>query len=121
MICPSSCYLKRKHVQHEHEKKKFVCDQCEKCFSIKADLDRHILTHLPVKARKYQCNICQKKFTQNSHLTEHKRIHSGVRPYKCEVCSLSFRFSKSMKRHRMLKHFKNEDKHAKNTLPKNTV
>ncbi|XP_011706179.1 PREDICTED: zinc finger protein 626-like, partial [Wasmannia auropunctata] len=77
--------------------------------------------HLRVKDRKYQCDICQKKFTQNGHLTVHKRIHSGVRPYKCDVCSFTFRRLDVMKRHRMLKHFKNESKHAKNTLPKNIL
>ncbi|XP_011705547.1 PREDICTED: zinc finger protein 740-like [Wasmannia auropunctata] len=84
-------------------------------------LKKHILTHLRVEDRKYQCDICQKKFITNFKLTIHKRIHSGVRSYKCDVCSFSFRRLDSMKRHRMVKHFKNENKHAKNTLPKNIL
>ncbi|XP_011706658.1 PREDICTED: zinc finger protein OZF-like, partial [Wasmannia auropunctata] len=99
----------------------FVCDYCGKCFSDKSKLCVHISTHLRVEDRKYQCDICQKKFITNSNLTVHKRIHSGVRPYKCDVCSFSFRHTDSLKRHRMAKHFKNENKHAKNTLPKNIL
>lgn len=101
------------HVQR-HQKGTFVCDRCGKCFSYKRNLRVHIMTHLPVEARKYQCNICGKKFVRNSTLTIHKRIHSGVRPYECDVCSFSFKQKGDMKRHRM-RHFKNEDEHAKNT------
>ncbi len=27
--------------------------------------------------KSYECDICQNKFTQSSHLTTHKKIHSG--------------------------------------------
>ncbi|XP_011861996.1 PREDICTED: zinc finger protein 624-like [Vollenhovia emeryi] len=105
-IChrPFRSYISRwTHIQR-HQKGTFVCEHCGKCFSYKQNLIVHIATHLPVEARKYQCNICEKKFLRSSHLAIHKRIHSGIRPFKCDVCSLSFTQKGDMKRHRARRH-----------------
>lgn len=73
--------------------------------SYKQNLIAHVSTHLSVEDRKYQCNICGKKFLRNCYLIIHRRIHEGLRPFKCDVCSLSFTQKGDMKRHRM-RHFK---------------
>lgn len=33
----------------------------------------------------YDCDVCDASFVQNSQLRVHKRMHSGDRPYKCQV------------------------------------
>lgn len=38
----------------------------------------------------YQCDICEKRFTQKSSLNTHKRGHSGLRPYACQICLKTF-------------------------------
>jgi KRAB domain-containing zinc finger protein len=32
----------------------------------------------------YQCDLCTKSFARQGHLTEHRRTHSGEKPYQCE-------------------------------------
>ena len=34
----------------------------------------------------FECDVCKKSFKYKSRLTIHKRIHSEVKPYKCEMC-----------------------------------
>lgn len=36
-------------------------------------------------ARPYACEICSRAFSDTSSLSRHRRSHSGVRPYKCHV------------------------------------
>lgn len=100
-------------------KKEFMtlhyCRRCNKDFSTKTNLLRHIQTHDGVKP--YQCNICGAGFTQNGSLKQHVFIHTGEvirfrlsfgiyktfyiflflqRPYTCSICNRGFTQSKSL-------------------------
>ncbi len=105
--------------------KLFECTECDKCFPLKADLNRHVLTHsdarpfqcetcgkgfknetglkthrlIHMEVRPHQCDMCEKSFVRPKHLEEHRRIHTGEKPHQCEVCDAAFATSSSLARH----------------------
>ena len=44
--------------------------------------------------------MCTKAFGKKSHPIRHQRIHSGERPYSCEVCNKALSRKNSLIRHR---------------------
>ncbi|XP_044738829.1 zinc finger protein 728-like [Chrysoperla carnea] len=38
----------------------------------------------------YQCQLCPKAFRYSSKLARHQTVHTGARPYKCEICEKCF-------------------------------
>lgn len=38
----------------------------------------------------HQCEMCGKILSCNSNLTQHRRKHTGDRPYGCDVCGKKF-------------------------------
>lgn len=50
------------------------------------------------------CDVCGQRFTTSSHLTLHKRVHSGERPYECQVCQRTYKCLKSFNKHLKVEH-----------------
>ena len=83
-------------------KLKYVCNQCDRQFTAKKSLTRHIQSiHEGVK---YACNQCDQQFTLQCNLKTHIRsIHEGVK-YACNQCDQQFTLQSSLRHHLKRKH-----------------
>ena len=52
-----------------------MCKECEKSFTQKSDLNKHMVVHTGEKP--YSCNKCGKSYTQLSGLNYHKKKCNG--------------------------------------------
>ena len=65
----------------------FTCKVCRRMFSNLYGLKRHMVIHESKenKSTTYSCDQCDKVYTRKNSLSRHKRSHSDLRPYSCEV------------------------------------
>ena len=50
----------------------------------------------------YSCDICGRAFAQTSVLVLHKRSHTGEKPYPCDTCQKSFNSRSDLNRHKSI-------------------
>ena len=79
--------------------KPFKCDYCDKRYTRRDNLNRHIKTHRGAGKKPFRCNHCDYRGISESHLKIHVRVHTGERPFKCDHCEKRFKTRGNVKRH----------------------
>uniref|UniRef100_A0A9J8D521 C2H2-type domain-containing protein n=1 Tax=Cyprinus carpio carpio TaxID=630221 RepID=A0A9J8D521_CYPCA len=88
--------LRKHHRTHHTEERPYHCTLCDRRFSLSFSLIKHQRVahpeHLSVAERdRFTCPYCGKIFGRHQDMEQHKRIHTGERPFRCTVCNKSFR------------------------------
>lgn len=102
LICETTFHEEDKfynHVMFSHEKVfEHFCDQCDKSFSSKFQLDRHLKLHNV--NRKFHCLPCNKKFVDKQSLDEHNAgQHSTDKRLKCNICDKVYSRASRLRKH----------------------
>jgi hypothetical protein len=76
------------------------CIVCDKSFTRKDILSRHILTHSENKP--HECELCESSFGRRDHLTRHVRDIHDITYVDCQFCHQQIRDREYSGRHRAL-------------------
>ncbi|KAM4718697.1 zinc finger Y-chromosomal protein 1-like isoform 1-T2 [Anableps anableps] len=94
-------------------KKPFACHLCELRFNRRDNLQHHLSRLHPDGAVRRQkrplppawlCAVCGKTFSCRSRLKTHEVIHSGVKPYRCDLCPKAYMRANDLEHHRKVVH-----------------
>ncbi|KAK2582823.1 hypothetical protein KPH14_008909 [Odynerus spinipes] len=99
--CPKKFRLFRDLTRHEktHFYPSYMCKQCDYETTVLAALSIHMLRHTDKADLPFKCNECDKHFRKAIDLQEHYNIHSGDKPFVCQVCGTAFYLRRQLSAH----------------------
>ena len=80
------------HIRRHNQKKLYECTLCEKHFSFKDSLSRHI-DAIHYKLKPFSCTLCDKSFARKSILTKHRKVHNRPKFFSSTLSDKSFAVS----------------------------
>ena len=72
---------------------------CTMVYPNRGGLWRHKLLH--TGERPFECDICHNTFRQKVAMEGHRRIHTGEKPFKCTACGKSFIQGSGLRSHKI--------------------
>jgi uncharacterized C2H2 Zn-finger protein len=100
-VYSAQCVSKpRPSATNKCSEEKFQCPQCDKKFSRKRDIPRHV-SDVHNKERPFQCDLCKKRFPQRGNLTRHLgTVHGGKNErLPCDQCKRCVGEKSNLKQH----------------------
>lgn len=76
---------------------------CDKTYSTKFNLKRHVET-IHLNKKRHYCEECKRWFASKQNLVEHMYTHSGEKPFQCNLCPKIFRQASQLSLHQR-KHY----------------
>ncbi|CAL9683750.1 unnamed protein product [Knipowitschia caucasica] len=74
--------------------KSYLCQECDHVFQHMDSYVQHIKDH-----HYYQCLVCDKSFSQKKALSRHVHAHAPNKPYRCPLCHITFPNKASLQYH----------------------
>jgi len=80
------------------------CGNCEAAFPTRTALRQHSLRHANPLDYPHVCATCGRRFALPSGLSNHERVHSGLKPFNCDHCGRQFGRRYRLSRHILQNH-----------------
>jgi hypothetical protein len=91
------------HMKTIHSGQTFICETCSATFKSRRNLRMHIHHHH--LERKLQCQLCPKAFVEAGKLKQHMtNVHIKDTPYKCRYCEKAYNDKSNMRQHERREH-----------------
>ncbi|CRK98348.1 CLUMA_CG011708, isoform A [Clunio marinus] len=88
----------KKHIEIVHmQRRDFVCTTCGASFGTNSVLKMHLLSHQDFRAE--CCDVCGFRFHTKAKLRRHMKSHTGERNYQCNICCKKFLYSYNVVAH----------------------
>ncbi|XP_037075420.1 Krueppel homolog 1-like [Pollicipes pollicipes] len=93
----------RRHLKTHAATEAFACDLCGKTFKLARYLSSHNAT-VHSAAYPFSCSVCARSFKRKGQLRAHSMIHTGERPYVCQIpeCGKAFVRKSSLEAHSLI-------------------
>lgn len=80
------------------------CSHCPRSFTFKKYLRRHMIRKHLSSTGLFICDKCGKGIKSRDLLKSHLKCHTDYRPYKCQRCDGSFKWSSNLREHEKFVH-----------------